>query len=352
MSLLFTPIKIGQLTLKNRVVMSPMCQYSAINGVAQSWHFEHLAERAKGGVGTVIVEATGVEPRGRITHGCLGLWNDDQETTMKKLVEHLKQFNVHCGIQLAHAGRKASAKVPWLGGGALPVNEGGWETVAPSAIAFSDRYAEPQELKIPEISEMISLFAASANRAVRAGFDIIELHMAHGYLLHEFLSPLSNTRKDNYGGSFENRVRFALEVTKAVKAQLTTQELWARISFTDWVDEGWSLEESVRFAKLLKAEGVTLIDCSSGGNLPKAPVPVGPGYQVFGAADIKKNAHISTGAVGMITTPEQAETILKDEQADLVFLARELLRSPYWAHLAARELDQKNTFPPQYERAF
>ncbi len=353
--MLFDPLTLRGLTLKNRIVVSPMCQYSSEDGLASDWHLVHLGSRAVGGAGLVMTEATSVEARGRISPQDLGLWNDAQIPMLKRITDFIKAQGAVPGIQLAHAGRKASTARPWEGGAALKVGQGGWRPIlAPSAVPFSAAHPVPEAMSRPQIRELTGAFAAAAKRAMSAGFQLIEIHAAHGYLLHEFLSPLSNRRTDDYGGSLENRTRMLREVVAAVR-QACPEGLpvLVRISATDWVEgQGWDIEQSVQLSRQLKAEGVDLVDCSSGGTVPDAKVPVGPGYQTPFSARIRREAGIPTAAVGMITAPEQAETILRTEQADMVVLAREFLRDPYWPHHAAAKLHVKATPPVQYGRAF
>lgn len=349
---LFRPLKIKEIEFKNRIAVSPMCMYSSEDGFSTHWHLVHLGTRAVGGAGLVIAEATAVSPEGRITPDDLGIWKDEHVVKLKEITTFLKQHGSVAGIQLAHAGRKASTTSPWKGGKQLTEGNGGWQTVAPSAIPFHDSNESPEALNEAGLKKLISDFQEAAKRALAAGFEVIELHAAHGYLLHEFLSPLSNKREDNYGGSFENRSRLLLEVTRAVREEWPEHlPLFVRISATDWAEGGWNEEESVILAKLLKEEGVDLIDCSSGGLVPHAVIPVKKGFQVKFAEKIKKEAEILTGAVGLITEAEQAENIIFQEQADMVFMARELLRNPYFPLQAAQELNCDVEWPPQYERA-
>jgi 2,4-dienoyl-CoA reductase-like NADH-dependent reductase (Old Yellow Enzyme family) len=331
-----------------------MCQYSCEDGFATDWHLVHLGSRAVGGASLVMAEATGVEARGRISPGDLGLWKDAQMEPLARIAKFVREHGAAPGIQLAHAGRKASAHVPWEHRGAqIPVEDGGWVPVAPSAIAFREGDRIPHELTHQEIGEIVAAFAAAAERAVRAGFELIEIHGAHGYLIHEFCSPLANHRTDQYGGSFENRVRFATQVVKAVRAVIPdSMPLFLRISASDWADGGWTLGESVELARCARTLGVDLIDCSSGGMVPYAKIELGPGYQVPFAGRIRREAGIATAAVGMITEPNQAEEIVAGGKADLVMLARELLRDPYWPLHAAKALGVKPAPPVQYERAF
>jgi 2,4-dienoyl-CoA reductase-like NADH-dependent reductase (Old Yellow Enzyme family) len=350
---LFAPITFRGLTLSNRIVVSPMCQYSSEDGFANDWHLVHLGSRAVGGAGLVFTEATAVLPEGRITPNDLGLWKDEHIAPLARIVDFLHAHGAHAGIQLAHAGRKASMSRPWDGERHLSPAEQGWTNVAaPSPIAFSPRYAQPNELAAAEIADIPRAFAAAARRALTAGFDVIEIHAAHGYLLHEFLSPLSNQRTDNYGGSFENRIRLLLETVDVVRAELPERTpLFVRISCTEWTDGGFDLDQSVALARILKQHGVDLVDCSSGGNVPGATIPTGPGYQVPFAERIRREAGISTGTVGQITAPAQADQIVRSGQADLVLLAREMLRDPYWPLHAAQALGATIAWPAQYLRA-
>ena len=328
-----------------------MCQYSAIDGFANDWHLVHLGTRASGGVGMVIAEATAVSPEGRITPGDLGLWSDEHIDGLKRIVHFIHSQGAVAAIQIAHAGRKASCEVPWKGGRQLDEQNGGWQTVAPGNIPFFAGERAPEPLSMEGIQKVITAFASAAGRALAAGFRVIEIHGAHGYLLHEFLSPLSNNRTDEYGGSFENRIRLLTQVTDAVRKEWPAgNPLFVRISATDWTEGGWTPEESVRLAYILKDMGVDLIDCSSGGNIHDAKIPVAPGYQVPFSEAIRKTG-ILTGAVGFITTAVQAESILQEEKADLVLLARELLRNPYFALNAARDLGEDVEWPVQYLRA-
>ena len=349
---LFRPIAFRSVTARNRIMVSPMCQYSATNGVPDEWHFQNLASRAVGGAGIVFAEATNVEPRGRITHYCTGLWNDAQRDAFARIARFVRAQGAVAGIQLAHGGRKSSCTRPWEGGKPLTAEQGGWETVAPSAIPFSERHPVPRELDEEAIAGLVALFAASARRAREAGFDVIELHAAHGYLLHEFLSPLSNRRADRHGGSFENRIRFLLEVVDSVRSEWPEDKpLFVRISCSDWIEGGWDLESSVKLAQILKSGSqVDLIDSSSGGLSPQQKIPLHPGYQVPFAAAIRSRAGIATGAVGLISSPEMAEQIVASGQADLVVMARAFLNDPYWPRHAAKALKAKIPWPPQYER--
>jgi 2,4-dienoyl-CoA reductase-like NADH-dependent reductase (Old Yellow Enzyme family) len=351
---LFTPLTIRGITFPNRIAVSPMCEYSSNDGFATDWHLVHLGSRAVGGAGLVIAEATAVEPRGRITDADLGLWKDDHIENLRRITTFIKSQGAVPGIQLAHAGRKASTQVPWDGGAAIaPGEANGWEAVAPSPIPFHDSDPMPHALTETEIAEIVRAFAAAARRALAAGFEVVEIHGAHGYLINEFLSPLSNQRNDEYGGSMENRVRFLLEIVNAVRAEWPPEfPLFLRISATDWVEGGWSVEHSVELARRVRPLGVDLIDCSSGGLVPYAKIELGPGYQVPFARAIRRSAAILTGAVGMITNVKQADGIIRDQEADLVLLARELLRRPYFGMHAAQQLGLPILAPKQYLRAF
>jgi 2,4-dienoyl-CoA reductase-like NADH-dependent reductase (Old Yellow Enzyme family) len=351
MAKLFSPLIIKNLTLKNRIVVSPMCQYSATDGFTNDWHLVHLGTRAVGGSGLVIMEATAVSPEGRISPGDTGIWSDSHTDGMRRITNFIHLHGAMAGIQLAHAGRKASCAVPREGGKQLDEFHGGWKTVAPSNLPFNAEDRAPESLDDEGIIKIISDFKKAAGRARDAGFNVVEIHSAHGYLLHEFLSPLSNQRNDEYGGSFENRTRLLCQVIQAVRTEWPSENaLFVRISSTDWAEGGWTIEESVKLAGVLKEMGVDLIDCSSGGNVLNAKIPVGPGYQVQFAEAIRKTG-IMTGAVGLITSAGQAESILQEEKADLVFLARELLRNPYFPLRAAHELGVDVIWPVQYTRA-
>ena len=348
---LFSPLTLRGITFANRVWVSPMCQYSAVNGVATNWHDVHIGAFASGGTGMIMMEATGVSPEGRISTQCLGLWNDEQAERLKPIVKFAHQMETKIGIQLAHAGRKGSCLPPWSDHPMASLDEGGWECVAPSAISFGGKYPTPRSLSEKEISELVGAFGSAAKRAVLAGFDLVEIHAAHGYLIHQFLSPLSNTREDEYGGSFENRIRFIVEIADAVRAAIPeSMPLFVRISATDWLDGGWTIDDSVRLATILKSTGVDLIDVSSGGTSSGAPVPVGPGYQVPLAETIRKSASIATSAVGLITTPEQAEEIVASGKADAVMMGREFLRNPRWPLHAAKVLNANVEWPAQLLR--
>ncbi|ADO69729.1 NADH:flavin oxidoreductase/NADH oxidase [Stigmatella aurantiaca] len=351
-SLLFSPLSLRSVTLRNRIAVSPMCQYSYEDGFSNDWQFVHLGSRAVGGAGLVIVEATAVVPEGRISPQDLGLWKDEHIAPLARLARFVSEQGSVPGIQIAHAGRKASTAVPWKGDGAVSPSAGGWKPVGPTAEPFSDTYPVPQALDKAGIDRVLRAFADTAVRAHTAGFRLLELHSAHGYLFHEFLSPLVNKRTDEYGGTFENRIRIVREAARAVRAKWPDElPLIVRISATDWVEEGWTVEDSVALARLLKEDGVDLMDCSSGGVVPSAKIPVGPGYQTSLAERVRREAGIPTGTVGMITSAFQAEHILRTGQADLVILARELLRDPYWPLHAAKELGADIQWPKQYERA-
>lgn len=349
---IFRPISFRSVTARNRIMVSPMCQYSATDGVPDDWHLQHLGCRAVGGAGIVFTEMTNVEPRGRISPGCLGLWNDKQRDAFARIARFVKAQGAVAGIQLAHAGRKASTAAPWDGGRPMPPENGGWRIVAPSPIPFGDGYAVPQEMDEKTIAGIVTLFAASARRAREAEFDLIELHGAHGYLISTFLSPITNRRTDRYGGSFENRIRFLLEVVDAVRSEWPGDKpLFVRISCSDWMEGGWDLEASVKLAQLLKAGGkVDLVDCSSGGVDPRQKVDIYPGYQVPFAAAVRSRAGIATGAIGLISSPEMAEQIVASGQADIVVMARAFLNDPYWPMHAAKALRAKFQWPKQYER--
>ncbi|HWY56943.1 MAG TPA: NADH:flavin oxidoreductase/NADH oxidase [Terriglobales bacterium] len=353
MTHLFNPLTIRDITFANRVFVSPMCQYSSIDGYANDWHFVHLSSRAVGGAGLVFTEATAVLPEGRISPQDLGIWMDNHIEPLARIVQFIHMQGGVAGMQLAHAGRKASTYRPWEGQGTVPISESGWNNVvAPSALPFADRYPMPEALSIDSIKNIVSAFAAAARRACEAGFRVVEIHAAHGYLIHEFLSPLSNRRTDAYGGSFENRTRILRDIVTAVRGAWPERApLFVRISATDWVDGGWDIQQSVELARQLKQLGADLIDCSSGGNVPYAKIPAGPGYQTQFAEQIRREANILTGAVGMITSPIQAEHIVITGQADAVIIAREFLRDPYWPLRAARELGQPVSWPVQYLRA-
>ena len=352
MSLLFEPLQIREITLKNRLVVSPMCQYSSVDGFANDWHLVHLGSRAVGGASLVFTEATAVSPEGRISPDDLGIWKDEHVDYLQKITTFIKENGSVAGIQLAHAGRKASHLSPWKGRRAVRENEGGWQTFSASAVPFREGDPIPKEMTKADIDQLKNDFTTATLRALRAGFDVFEIHAAHGYLFNEFLSPLSNFRKDEYGGSFENRIRLLLEVAKDVRAIISDRlPLFVRISATDWVAGGWNENDSIALAKILKENKVDVIDCSTGGNSPEQKIPVAPLYQVPFSSIIKKNAEIATAAVGMITTAAEAEAILSENKADLVIMARQLLREPYFPLHAARELGVDLQWPDQYERA-
>ena len=349
---LFDPYAIRSVTFRNRVFVSPMCQYSSDNGLPNDWHFVHLGSRAVGGAGLVMVEASGVSPIGRITAWDSGFWSREHADAFRPIVAFIEGNGAAAGIQLAHAGRKASTDAPWRGGRVIRDGPNAWQPVAPSPIPFRDGDPMPHELTSEEIDEIAEQFVHATSLAVRAGFHVVELHMAHGYLLHEFLSPLCNTRTDEYGGSLDNRMRFPLRVAESVRrAWPDDRPLFVRISATDWAEGGWDLAQSIEFAKRLQALGVDLVDCSSGGAVPGAKIALGPGYQVPFARAIRAAAGIATAAVGLISEPQQAEDIITSGSADAVFLARELLRDPHWPLHAGRVLGVDIPWPPQYERA-
>ncbi len=351
---LFSPLAIRSVTLRNRIGVSPMCQYSATNGLANDWHYVHLGSRAVGGAGLVMVEATAVAPEGRITPGCLGLWSDQHIEPLARIAKFVKEQGAVPGIQIAHAGRKGSADLPWKGGAHLSAEQGGWETIAPSAIPFGDYLPKiPRAMTVADIVRVQNDFVAAAKRALAAGFQWLELHAAHGYLFNEFLSPLSNHRTDNYGGSFENRTRLLADTARAVRKVWPDHlPLAARISAIDWMPGGWQIEDSIALAKMLKVEGVDLMDCSSGGLVPDAKIEVKPGYQAPFAEKVRHYAQIKTAAVGFITEPKQADDIIRSGKADLVLLGRQMLVDPYWPAHAAKVLGQKITPPNQYLRAW
>ncbi len=352
MSRLFAPFSLRSLTLRNRIVVSPMCQYSSVDGLANDWHLVHLGSRAVGGAAVVFTEATAVTAEGRISPHDLGIWSDAHVDGVARLARFIAAQGAIPGMQLAHAGRKASTTRPWEGPRGLSPGEGGWTVVGPTEAAFSPTSPRPRALAADEIAAIVGAFGAAARRALDAGFRIVEIHAAHGYLLHQFLSPLVNTRTDAYGGSFDGRVRLCVEVAAAVRAVWPEQlPVWVRISATDWVDDGWNIEQSIELARRLRDAGVDLIDCSSGGNMSTASVPMAPGYQVPFAARIRREAGVPTGAVGLITEPAQAEAIVASGDADVVLLAREMLRDPYWPLHAAPALGDAASWPVQYLRA-
>jgi len=352
MAKLFSPLTIKSVTLKNRIVVSPMCEYSSVDGFANEWHLVHLGSRAVGGAGLIITEATAVSPEGRISPDDLGIWKNAHLDKLKSIVSFIHKHGSVAGIQLAHAGRKASFTAPWKGAEQLKPGNGGWQTVAPSALPFNEGNTIPEALNAAGILKVIEDFRAAAQRAVSAGFKVIEIHAAHGYLIHQFLSPYSNQRTDEYGGSFENRIKLLLEIIEAIQSVWPPQlPLFVRISATDWYDGGWNEQDSIRLAAILKDKGADLIDCSSGGNIPGIKIPLKPGYQVHLSALLKKETGILTGAVGLITGAEQAENILEKGEADLIIMAREMLRDPYFPLHAALELGADIQWPNQYLRA-
>ncbi|MBD2252320.1 NADPH dehydrogenase NamA [Nostoc parmelioides] len=354
MTHLFEPLRIREVTFRNRIALSPMCQYSSTNGFANDWHLVHLGSRAVGGAGLVMTEAAAVEARGRISPQDLGIWSDAHIEALARTVGLIHNFGAVAAIQLAHAGRKASTSKPSKGGKFIDEFQEGWRpVVSSSAIAFSKESPVPEALSIEGIQQVIQAFVQATKRSLQAGFKVIEIHAAHGYLLHQFLSPLVNQRQDNYGGSFENRTRLLREVVEAVREVWPeSYPLFVRLSATDWVDKGWDIEQSIAISDKLKSLGVDLIDCSSGGVIPGINIPVKPGYQAQFAERIRKEANIPTGAVGLITSPEQADQIIRSGVADIVLLGRELLRNPYWPHLAAKELGHEKHWPVQYDRAW
>lgn len=354
MTSLFDPLTIRSITLRNRIGVSPMCQYSYANGFSNDWQLVHLGARASGGAGLIIAEATAVEARGRITPYDVGIWDDNHIAPLKRVTDFIKSQGSVAGIQIAHAGRKACTDKPWMGGQPVQKNDDRWwQVVAPSALPYSTEHQTPQELSLSEIHEIQSHFVSAAKRSLDAGFEWMELHAAHGYLIHEFYSPLTNHRTDEYGGSFENRIRFMLETIKGIQTVWPKDlPLTTRISGTDWSDGGWSVKDSVELSKILKGMGVDLIDCSSGGNVGDAKVPVGPGYQVPISETVRKEAEIATATVGLITSPQHADEIIRNNRADIVLLGREFLRDAYWPLHAAKILGVDFKAPPQYYRAF
>jgi 2,4-dienoyl-CoA reductase-like NADH-dependent reductase (Old Yellow Enzyme family) len=351
MSKLFSPVTIKSIQFKNRIIVSPMCQYSSVDGFATDWHLVHLGSRAVGGAGLIITEATGVSPEGRISSEDLGIWKDEHIEKLSQITAFISAQGCVPGVQLAHAGRKASTAVPWKGRAEVPQSLGGWQTVAPSAVPFSDTYPKPIALDLAGIDKVVADFTAAARRALQAGFKVIEIHAAHGYLVHQFLSPLSNHRTDEYGGSFENRIRLLLRIIEGIRTVWPADlPLFTRISATDWAEGGWNADESVQLAHILKEKGIDLIDVSSGGLASHQQIPVGPAYQLPFASRIKRETGILTGTVGMITNSIQAETILVNGDADMVIMAREILRNPYFPLEAARDLKEAVAWPVQYER--
>ena len=352
MSQLFSPLKLRSVQFKNRIFVSPMCQYSSNDGMPTDWHLVHLGSRAVGGAALVMVEATAVSPEGRISPGDSGIWSTDHAQAFKRITAFIKAQSAVPGIQLAHAGRKASTDVPWRGGAPLGLDKGGWQPLAPSPLPFDEYSPLPREMSASDIAGVIAQFARGARHALEAGFEVLEIHMAHGYLLHEFLSPLANRRSDPFGGSLEGRTRFPLKVADSVRQAWPAHlPLFVRISSTDWVEGGWDLAQSIELSRRLKEIGVDLIDCSSAGMVPHARIPAGPGFQVPFAAAIRREADMPTAAVGFITNPVQAEQIVALGEADAVLLAREMLRDPYWPLHAAKALNADVPWPPQYLRA-
>ncbi len=352
MSKLFTPMQMRSLKLRNRIFVAPMCQYSCRDGIPDEWHLVHLGSRAVGGAALVMAEATAVTPEGRISLSDCGLWNDAQAEAFEPITRFIAAQGAVPAIQLSHAGRKASTRPPWQGGATIDASDGGWQPWAPSPVPFGPESPEPRELNTADLDQICAQFEQAAQRALRAGFQVIEVHMAHGYLLHQFLSPISNHRKDDFGGSLKNRMRFPLQVARCVReAWPKDLPVMVRISATDWVDAGWDLEQSLELCLCLKDLGVDLIDCSSGGLVPDAVIPAGPGFQTSMATKIRNKTNMATGAVGLITAPAQAEQIIATGLADVVFLGRELLRNPYWPLHAAQSLSTEYSWPVQYERA-
>jgi 2,4-dienoyl-CoA reductase-like NADH-dependent reductase (Old Yellow Enzyme family) len=352
MALLFEPLKIRSIELKNRITVSPMCEYSSVDGFANNWHLVHLGSRAIGGAGLIFTEAAAVSPEGRITPDDLGIWKDEHIDFLKTITTFIKANGAVPGIQLAHAGRKASHSSPWKGNEPLQENEEGWQTLAPSPLGYKETDPLPKEMSKEDIHTLVEYFAESADRALQAGFKVFEIHAAHGYLINEFLSPLSNKRSDEYGGAFANRIKILTDIVEAIRKVIKDElPLFVRISATDWVEGGWDISDSVNLSKILKEKSVDLMDCSSGGNSPKQSIPVAPMYQVPFSQRIKKEAGILTGAVGLITNAKEAEQILNDGQGDIIILARQFLREPYFPLHAAKELNADVAWPVQYERA-
>lgn len=353
MSKLFESLTLRDLTFRNRVWVSPMCQYSSEDGMPTDWHLVHLGSRAVGGAGLVMMEATAVSPEGRISPHDAGIWSEAHAQAYQRIAHFLQAQGAVAAIQLAHAGRKASTARPWEGGKKVEVQNGGWDVIGPSTLAFADTYPQPRAMTNADLERVTHDFVTAATRSLEAGFQVIELHMAHGYLLHEFLSPLSNLRRDDYGGSLENRMRLPLAIAREVRAVVPDRlPVFVRISATDWADGGWDLAQSIEFCWQLKKLGIDLIDVSSGGNVQRAQIPVAPNYQVPFAKEIRAQVGIATGAVGLITEPKQAEEILQNGQADAIFIAREFLRDPYFPFRAAQELNAPADIPNQYKRAF
>jgi 2,4-dienoyl-CoA reductase-like NADH-dependent reductase (Old Yellow Enzyme family) len=349
---LFSPLRLRELVFKNRIFVSPMCQYSAVDGMPTDWHLVHLGSRAIGGAALVMTEATAVSPEGRITPFDTGIWSREQASVFRKIAGFLHQHGAVAGIQIAHAGRKASTDVPWRGGKPLDTGNGGWQPIAPSPVPFAEGYAVPREMTGEEMERVRNAFAAAARHGRDADFEVIEVHMAHGYLLHEYLSPLTNRRADLWGGSLENRLRFPLSVARAVREEWPESlPVLVRVSATDWVEGGWDLQQTIALARELKKIGIDMVDCSSGGTVPDAKVPASPGFQTPFAAAVRREVGIPTGAVGLITEPAQSEQIVSTGMADAVMIGREFLRDPYWPLHAARTLGVDVPWPPQYERA-
>lgn len=352
MANLFSSIKIKNLEIKNRIVVSPMCEYSSVDGFANDWHLVHLGSRAVGGAGLIFTEATAVSPQGRISPDDLGIWKDEHIPFLKRITEFIEKQGSVPGMQLAHAGRKASMASQWKGGKFVSLEDGGWQAVGPSTVAYKSGYANPKELSIAEIKKIVQDFQDAAKRAMAAGFKVLEIHAAHGYLINEFLSPASNFRTDEYGGSYENRIRFLLEIIESVRKVWTEEKpLFLRISATEWTENGWNENDSIRLAEIVKTKGIDLIDCSTGGNIPDVKIQLKPMYQLTFAENIKRATGIMTGAVGLINTPPEANSIIEENKADLVFMAREFLRNPYFPLTAANELGIDVNWPVQYERA-
>ncbi len=351
MSRLFTPLTLREVEFRNRIFVSPMCQYSSPEGLPTDWHLVHLGSRAVGGAALVLTEASAVSPEGRISPDDAGIWSDAHAEAWRRVARFIRGAGARAGMQIAHAGRKASTAAPWLGGGGLAPAERGWTPLAPSAVTFAPNYIAPREMGTADLEAVLAQFVAAARRAVDAEFEVIEVHCAHGYLLHEFLSPLSNRRSDDLGGGLANRMRYPLRVARAVREAVPARlPVFVRISASDWADGGWDLPQSVEFARALKSLGIDLVDCSSGGMIPDAKIPVAPGYQVPFSEAIRRDAGIATGAVGMITEPAQAEAIIAEGKADAVLLARQFLRDPYWALHAAKALGAGAAWPKQYLR--
>ena len=349
---LFSPLRLRELVFKNRIFVSPMCQYSAVDGMPTDWHLVHLGSRAIGGAALVMTEATAVSPEGRITPFDTGIWSREQATVFRKIAGFLHQQGAVAGIQIAHAGRKASTDVPWRGGKPLDTGNGGWQPIAPSPVPFAEGYAVPREMMEADMERVRKEFAAAACRGREAGFEVIEVHMAHGYLMHEFLSPMTNKRTDACGGSLENRLRFPVSVARAVREEWPERlPVLVRVSAMDWVEGGWDLPQTIALARELKKIGIDMVDCSSGGAVPDAKIPAVPGFQTPFAAAVRREADIATGAVGLITEPEQAEQIVSTGLADAIMIGREFLRDPYWPLHAARSLGVDIPWPSQYERA-